>query len=119
MSEDFMKDIDDNEEILNTINQIGSGLTPKQYDDRKKLEKNIEDIVFEFKTEYEDGYTYDDISNLLSEKFPKITREIFNEKLGVVTGIIIDGKPIIYHCDVALALKCAVSNRKQTIWEFD
>lgn len=79
----------------------------------------IEEIVYSFPTKHKEGYTREEITGLLKEKFPKITREQLAKKIGTVTGIIIAGDLLIYQSDIINALLCVVENREQSSFEFD
>ena len=78
----------------------------------------IEKRVRRFKTKYKEGFTRDEINTLLGD-FPDFDLQKFNNALSGVTGIIIDGEALTYHCDIELALHCGVEKRNPRSWEWD
>ena len=67
----------------------------------------ITERVNTYPTKYEEGFTPSEIDELLKE-YPNIDMKKFNEATSGVTGIMIDGEFITFHCDIELALKCSV-----------
>lgn len=65
------------------------------------------------KTKHKEGYTHDEILQLLKES-PEIDPDTFFHNLGVNTCIMRDGELITYHCDVDFAIRCTRENR--TLW---
>jgi len=60
--------------------------------------KELQDLVYNYKTKYEEGFTDSEIKSLLIEL--KIDEESFNQSLGVNTCMIVDNEIITYHSDV-------------------
>lgn len=86
-----------------------------------KQVKMATNIVTNYKTKNKEGFTAGEISKLLKEHFPEISYKNFDEKMGVVTAML-DGKTkevIYYHCDVDVALRCAIEDREMTFEEWD
>lgn len=79
---------------------------------------NLRGKVFNYHTKYKEGFLSSEINELLME-FPTVTRQKFSEKLGVVTCRIKDGRSVIYHTDVYVALKCCLGNRNPRHYEID
>lgn len=79
---------------------------------------NIKDKVKNFKTESDWGFTKEEIEELLKD-FPNINREKFNDALGGITVMLINGKIRIYPCDIEKALYCGIENRELTNSEWD
>ena len=106
-------------QIFDMLVQKRSGLSSEEYKKRKEVERKIEDILYGFKTKYQEGFTSSEIDDLLAKHFPSVKRDELNSNIGVVTYTSIDGETIIYGCDIVVALKCTISKRKQTVWECD
>jgi hypothetical protein len=84
---------------------------------KKLTVKNISTIVDKYPVKYEYGFTRNEIVSLLNEY--EIDHELFYNKLGVNTCMIIDNQTITYHCDIEKALYCALENRDQHPYEWD
>lgn len=84
-----------------------------------KKQKSIRDIVYDFPTKYEQGFTAKDQRSLLDHYFPQYSQEELSEKIGVVTCIRIDDEFVIYHEDIINALYCLIENRELNQWEWD
>ncbi len=78
---------------------------------------SIKDIVYNREIKYKEGYTLYEAKLLCIDL--QIDFKTFCEKLGVNTGMIIDGESIIYHCDVLKGVNCTLENRNQTLEEWD
>lgn len=85
----------------------------------KKKKQSIREIVYNFPTTYEIGYTGEDQVKLLEQYFPQFTQEQLSEKIGVVTCTRIDDQFVIYHSDIELALRCLLENRNSNSFEWD
>lgn len=79
--------------------------------------KKLKDIVYKYKTKYENGFIKSEIDTLLQEL--NINENRFNKALGVNTCMIIDGEVITYHTDILKGLVCAIENREQNNLEWD
>lgn len=101
-------------------------ITKSNFDEISLFEKliitiytqNIHDIVYNFKTKNEQGFTKSEIEELLKE-FPNINMEKFSNAFIGNTCMLIDDEIITYHCDVEHALYCGIENRDLNIWEWD
>ena len=60
--------------------------------------KELQDLVYNYKTKYEEGFTDLEIKRLLIQL--KIDEESFNKLLGVNTCMIKDNEIITYHSEV-------------------
>ena len=80
--------------------------------------ENIRERVNGFKTKYKEGIVQEEIDELLKD-YPNINMDKFNDALRGITCMVIEGKGVIYHCDIELALKCGVEDRKPRTWEWD
>ncbi len=81
---------------------------------------DLEKIVYEYPTKNKEGFIEEEMDALLS-RFPKDQLNM-DKWYGAMMGntcMMRDGKFINYHCDVLLALKCALENREPTIFEWD
>jgi hypothetical protein len=86
-------------------------LTTKQY-------KELEDLVYNYKTKHEQGFLWSEQQELLKQ-FPDINKEkYFDVQTGITCQMSADGL-VIYHCDVFQSLICGLENRDQTIEEWD
>ena len=74
--------------------------------------------VRKFKTKHKEGFTNDEINTLLGD-FPDLDLQRFNNALKGITGIIINGEMIVYHCDIKLALHRGVEKRNPRSEEWD
>jgi len=74
--------------------------------------------IYEFKTRYEQGFTNEEVKELL-KSYPNINMDKFNDALMGNTCQVIDGNIIMYHCDISAALKCGIENRGLKPEEWD
>ena len=79
--------------------------------------KELESFVNNYPTKHKDGFTPNEMHSLI--KTLSLDKETFYDKLGVNTGMVIDGDFITYHCDVYKGVVCTIENRDQTIAEWD
>lgn len=85
----------------------------------KKLKKiNVQEIVFGFKTKNKEGFTKEEIKELL-KLFPDVTIEKLNKALGTNTCMIIKKEIITYHSDIEIAIRRCIENRGFKFGEFD
>jgi hypothetical protein len=84
---------------------------------KKITSKNITNVVNNFPVKYEYGFTASEINTLLTEY--DLDENLFYQKLGVNTCMVIEGQTITYHCDIEKALFCLVENRDEDLWEWD
>lgn len=68
---------------------------------------------------YKEGYTSEEINELLETKYPSISYDDFADKLGVVTGIMRDGDFIYFEDDVEKAIRCCIERRDLNSFEWD
>lgn len=80
--------------------------------------ENITEILDNFNTKHKQGFTQEDIIRLL-EQFPDITLEKFNEKMGIVTVLEVDGEIVYFRGDVELILRLILENRDIHPYEWD
>lgn len=71
-----------------------------------------------YKTKHKQGFTREEMVDLI-QNHTNYNLEDFWDKLGVNTGMIIDGDYITYHCDVELALQLLKENRNINSFEWD
>ena len=84
---------------------------------KKITSKNITNVVNNFPVKYEYGFTASEINTLLTEY--DLDEDLFYQKLGVNTCMVIEGQTITYHCDIEKALFCLVENRDENFLEWD
>lgn len=70
----------------------------------------ITERVKTYPTKHEEGFTPSEIDELLKE-YPNINMKKFNEATSCLTGIMIEGEFITFHCDVELAIKRSVKKK--------
>lgn len=88
---------------------------------KKDIEKIVNEaykVVYEYPTKNKQGFIYEEIEELL-KKYPKINRDKFNEAMWGNTCMMVEGKLVMYHCDVFKALQCGIENRNLTLGEWD
>lgn len=81
-------------------------------------DKCLDHLVYNYKTKNMSGFTGKDIINFVSQ-FPTLNKEKFKDALHGVTCVMIDGELVIYHCDIVMAIKCGLENRKIEGYEWD
>lgn len=74
--------------------------------------------VYNYPTKSPYGFTNEEMAELL-KKYPNVNMEKFNNAMWGNTCMMIEGKIITYHCDVAKALQCGLENRDLTVDEWD
>lgn len=80
---------------------------------------NVQKIVESFKTINKEGFTDDEIKKLFETYNDELNVDAFNNALRGVTCMMKNGKTIIYHCDIELALSCGFENREPRSFEWD
>ncbi len=91
------------------------GTPDKKYATRELIYQ----LVYNFKTKYEQGFTAIERHEILLN-FPDINMNRFNDALQCITGFVSPkGELITYHCDIEKALQCGMENRGLTNFEFD
>lgn len=80
--------------------------------------KEIQNIVYNYSTKYEKGFTSDETQELL-KTFPNINMNFFNYAMGINTVTIKDENIIYYRYDIFKAIIAALENRALTILEWD
>jgi len=85
----------------------------------KKINVNIQHMVYHYPTKSEFGFSEEELALLLSW-FPTINKKKFNDAMiGNTCMTDKNGGLINYHIDVLTALKCGFENRDLTLAEFD
>jgi hypothetical protein len=79
--------------------------------------KELEDLVYNYPTKYEEGFTGREII-ALSEHLGIAYEKVW-DKIGVVTCGVRGGQAVIYHCDVLTGVRCTLENRDMTLEEWD
>lgn len=79
---------------------------------------SIRDEVYNFKTKHKEGFTSDELEELIS-RYPDINMDKYNDAMMGNTYMIKDGESVTYHCDVLTAIRCGVENRDQKLSEWD
>ena len=82
------------------------------------MKKKLQDLVYNYKTKYEHGFTGLEIQDILN-KFPDINMDKYNDAMYCNTCMMVDGLIITYHCDLLLGLCCGLENRSPTFAEWD
>jgi len=79
--------------------------------------KDLENLVYNYRTKYQEGFTEEEVLSFIEEQ--NLDKNVFFDKLGINTGMLIDGDCITYHCDILKGLICTLENREQDIYEWD
>lgn len=67
----------------------------------------IESVFENFKKKHKEGFTDDEIKELL-KRFPEINMDRFNDSMFCNTCAVIDDETVNYNCDVRMALYCGM-----------
>lgn len=78
---------------------------------------NIKELVCKFDTKHKAGFTTQEIEQLLSNL--EIDKELFYNKLGIQTSILMEGDSITFKDDVELGIRCVLENREPNAFEWD
>lgn len=70
----------------------------------------IEQQVNSYPTKYPQGFTSKEIDDFLNKHYPEIHRDLFNERHGVNTCMLIDDEVIHYHIDIITTLRKLTGN---------
>lgn len=71
------------------------------------MRKLIFDLVYNYPTKHQVGFTNSEIEDIL-KKFPNINREYYEKAMYGITCSMIDDEMVIFHCDVENALICGL-----------
>jgi len=83
------------------------------------MEKELKNVVYEFKTESKWGFTQSEMNTLLKD-YPECNMDRFNDAMMGNTCMQNDnGELVNYHCDVLTALRCGIEDRQMRMSEFD
>lgn len=77
---------------------------------------NISEIVNNYPTKYEQGFTSNEIQELLFDY--NINFDLFFENMGLNTSSIIDGEFITHHSDIKKTLNRILDKRDMYSWQF-
>jgi hypothetical protein len=102
--------------ICNTI--MRGALTKDEKLPPQYCRKCLQDIVYKWKTKYEEGFIQEEQEELI-KRFPNININKYNEAMRGNTCMMRDEQIIIYHCDIYKALLCGIENRGLTQAEWD
>jgi len=83
-----------------------------------QFRKELENLVYGFKTKYKEGFVQSEIEELL-KNYPNIDREKFNKAFWGNTCMVRNEEIITYHCDVYTALLCGIEERDIKASEWD
>lgn len=78
--------------------------------------ENIKNYVDRFETKYEEGFTDEEIRQVV-KAFPRMNKKYFFNALNGITCVVKDGNVLTYHDDIENALNTATADRKQTWYE--
>ncbi len=76
----------------------------------------ISEVVDNYPTKYKEGFTSNEIQELLIEY--NINLDLFFENMGINTCMIIDGEFITYHSDIKKTLNRIIDKRDMYSWQF-
>jgi hypothetical protein len=83
--------------------------------------EEVWDYVESFKTIHRQGFVISEIHQII-EHFSSKYKLNMDKYYGAMRGntcMVINEEIITYHCDLGLALCCAIENREQTVDEWD
>jgi len=78
----------------------------------------ITERVNTYPTKHEEGFTPSEIDDILKE-YTNIDMKKFNEATSGITGMMIDGEFVTFHCDIELAIRCGIEKRNVRGYEMD
>lgn len=88
-------------------------LTKEQYNE-------IDEFVENYSTKYPEGFIKSEIEDILTNKYPNINKNKFNETLtGITCMMSPENELIIYHIDIYHAIICGLENRDLSVSEWD
>ena len=79
---------------------------------------DLQKLVYDYPTKHRAGFLPEELKDIVS-KFPKINMEKYNNAMFGNTCAMIEGKLVIYPCDVLAALRCGTENRDLKSDEWD
>ena len=79
---------------------------------------SIQDKVYSFPTKHQDGFTIEEMTELLKD-FEGINMDAFNNALVGNTCLLIENEIVTYRCDLLTAIYCGMNNREVLPHEFD
>lgn len=79
---------------------------------------NLEDLVYNYPTKHQEGFTPGEIKEILSN-FQDINMDKFHDALSGITMMSINQESIIFHCDILTALRCGIEDRDIRLQEWD
>ena len=80
---------------------------------------DINKFIYGFKTRFDEGFTPEEVQEVLDKVKNEIDLSKFNEVMMCNTCIIKEDIPLIFHCDLITGLRCGIENRDIHWWEFD
>ena len=72
--------------------------------------KDLHNIVYEYETKYQEGFTEEEQKDLL-KRFPSINVDKYYNTLNGATCVIINDETITYCCDVLTALSGVIKRK--------
>jgi len=84
-------------------------------------EKQLEELVYNYKTVSKHGFLFSEIQKLVKEdlKDYEFNWDRFDEAMMGNTCMMYESKIVNYHCDVLTGLLCGLQNRGKYGYEFD
>lgn len=75
------------------------------------------DFFKNFKTKHKEGFTRQEIKDFC--QLNNFNFEDFCDRIGVVTGVVVEGEFLTYRDDIELAIRLTIEKRDKNIFEFD
>lgn len=75
-------------------------------------------ILDDFKRQYKEGYTNDEIIQIF-KNLDNADQNIFFDCLTGVTAVTVDGQILFYEIDIERAIKCSIEKRNLKDYEWD
>ena len=79
----------------------------------------IEKTIMGWRTKYKDGFTSEELEQVLEHFGIEDKSDEFTAALGTYTCAMIDKEFITFHHDVILGVRCVVEDRSPYSWEMD
>jgi len=80
--------------------------------------KELHDYIYKFPTKYDVGFLPEELQEVI-DKFPQMDMKKWDDAMMGNTCQMREGKLVIYHCDVLVAVRCGLEKRDQTLMEWD
>lgn len=80
---------------------------------------DINNYVHGFKTKYEQGFTPEEMNEVLEHFKDEISMDAFNDAMMGNTCPVVEGQMLVYKHDLITGIRCGIENRTPNVWEWD